>query len=246
MNRRTLLTIVVSFILAGCATVPPLNTPSQRPEVTITGASKKEILDTLVAEMLSRGAQVKRIDEYSAVFGIRDDSFTGALLFGSRYDSTPEARVTFNLVETGNGIRVFGNSAMVTNPGSAFERVTDMTGGKLAHDMQAALERLKARVQSGLPENPPRASAALVAAEPAPPAAVVAQVAVAAPQPMNILALAVTTAKNSGCKLTGDVKMVSQSQGVSKFEAPCRGNKRPMKIICRNDDCKRDWIQAFP
>jgi hypothetical protein len=42
------------------------------------------------------------------------------------------------------------------------------------------------------------------------------------------------------------VKMVSQTLDVSKFEVPCRGNKKPMKIICRNDDCKRDWIQAYP
>jgi len=74
-----------------------------------------------------------------------------------------------------------------------------------------------------------------------------AQVVVAAPQPTtDTLALAATTAQSSGCKLTGDVQMISQSRGVSKFEAPCRGNKKPMKIICQNDDCKRDWIHAFP
>ena len=65
-------------------------------------------------------------------------------------------------------------------------------------------------------------------------------------QPTNNLALAVTTAQSGGCKLSGDVKMVSQTLDVSKFEVPCRGNKKPMKITCRNDDCKRDWIQAYP
>jgi len=96
-----------------------------------------------------------------------------------------------------------------------------------------------------LPEGA-RTNAAPIATEPAPPVVkVVAQVAVAAP-PTNTLALAATTAQSSGCKLTGDVKMVSQSRGVSKFEAACRGDKQPMKIICRNDDCKRDWIQAYP
>lgn len=135
------------LLLSGCATVPPPNTPSQRPEVTIAGASKKEILDVLMAEMLSSGAQVKRVDDYSVVFAKPDSSFGGALLFGSRYDSTPEMRVTYNLVEMGNAIRVFCNAAMVTNPGSAYERVSDVTGGKLAHEIQAMLERLKSRVQ---------------------------------------------------------------------------------------------------
>jgi hypothetical protein len=98
----------------------------------------------------------------------------------------------------------------------------------------------------GLPESP-RTVVAPIAPEPAPAIVkVVAPAAVAAPQPTNNLALAATTAQSGGCKLSGDVKMVSQTLDVSKFEVPCRGNEKPMKIICRNDDCKRDWIQAYP
>lgn len=137
----------VVFLLVGCAAVQPLHTPSGRPEVTISGATKKEVLDLVVSEMLASGAQVKQVNEYGAVFGKRDDSLTGALLFGSRYDSTPEMRITFNVAETSGSVRVFCNVAMVTNPGSAFERVTDVTGGKTASDIQAMLERLRARLQ---------------------------------------------------------------------------------------------------
>lgn len=138
---------LIVFLLAGCAPLQPLQTPSGRPEVVISGATKKQVLDLLVAEMLANGAQVKQVHEYGAVFGKRDDSFTGALLFGSRYDSTPEMRLTFNVVEASGAVRVFCNAAMVTNPGSAFERVSDVTGGKTANDIQAMLERLKTRLQ---------------------------------------------------------------------------------------------------
>jgi hypothetical protein len=139
--------LTVILLLAGCATAPPLQTPSQRPEVTISGATKKEILDVLVTEMLASGAQIKQMNDYSVVFGKQDSSLGGALLYGSKYDSTPEMRITYNMVETGNAIRVFCNAAMVTNPGSGFERVNDVTGGKLAHEIQAMLERLKAKTQ---------------------------------------------------------------------------------------------------
>ncbi len=137
----------VVFLLAGCVPLQPLQTPSGRPEVTISGVTKKQVLDLLVTEMLANGVQVKQVNEYGAVFGKPDDSFTGALLFGSRYDSTPEMRLTFNVVELSDAIRVFCNAAMVTNPGSAFERVRDLTGGRTAKDAQAMLERLKARLQ---------------------------------------------------------------------------------------------------
>ena len=135
------------LLVGGCATAPPLQTPSQRPEVTISGTTKKEILDVVVDNMLADGFQIKQMNDYSAVFGKLDRSLSGALLSGSKYDSTPEMRVTYNMVETGNAIRVFCSVAMVTNPGSGFERVTDVTGGKLAHKIQAMLERLKARTQ---------------------------------------------------------------------------------------------------
>lgn len=138
---------LVYVSLTGCVTVPPLQTPSQRPEVTIPGVTKKEVIDVLVSEMVASGAQVRQTNDYTAVFSKRDTSLGGALVYGSKYDSFPETRLTFNFVDTSGGIRVFCNAAMITNPGSAFERVNDVTGGKTAHEMQGMLERLKATLQ---------------------------------------------------------------------------------------------------
>lgn len=144
---RRLLPVFVLLVATGCAQAPiqPLGTPSGRPEVLITGATKKEIVDTLVGEVLATGMQLKRMDEYSAVFGKRDESFGAALLFGSRYDSTPEMRVTFNFVDVPGGVRVYCTGAMVTNPGSSFERVNDATAAN-GKEIQAMLERLRSRL----------------------------------------------------------------------------------------------------
>src|SRR5439155_12708858 len=91
-----------------------------------------------------------------------------------------------------------------------------------------------------------RVVAAPIVAEPAPSAApAIAQVAVVATQPTNTLAVAATIARSNGCRLDGDLRIVSQTSDTSKFEARCLGSK-PMTITCRNNDCKRDWIQAYP
>lgn len=59
--------------------------------------------------------------------GKRLTGFGAALLYGSKYDSFPEQRVTFLVLQEGSDIRVMAKSEIVTNPGSAFERVSDNT-----------------------------------------------------------------------------------------------------------------------
>jgi hypothetical protein len=146
--KRLLLIVVLLAFVTGCATAKPLQTPSGRPEVTIIGATKKEISDVLVSTMLSAGVQMKQITEYTLVFAIRDTSLTGAIFFGSKYDTSPEMRITFSMIEECKfkSTRVFCTAVMVTNPGSAFERVSDVTQAN-SMDIQNMLEKLKGRTQ---------------------------------------------------------------------------------------------------
>ncbi len=133
---------LIAMIL-GCAHMRPLTTPSGKPEVTITNCSKKEVVDAIVNMMVGAGFEVKDVSDYHAVFGKLSDSFGDALLYGSKYDSTPEYRVKYSFTETEDGVRVIAAVQVVTNPGSAFERVNDRTTGKDARDMQSLLERFK-------------------------------------------------------------------------------------------------------
>lgn len=136
--------IFLTIFMSGCATVQPLKTPTGKPEVTISNVTKKQVIDALTNQMLARGYQIKNVTEYNAVYGKRTDSFAAAILLGSRYDAIPEARISYAIVETGAGVRVVATLEMVTNPGSAFERVTDLSQGKDAHNIQNMLENLKA------------------------------------------------------------------------------------------------------
>jgi hypothetical protein len=136
--------LISALALAGCAAPPQYrpDTPSGRPEVMIS-APKKQVLDKLVAGLVAEGMSLKSANDYTAVFGKRlEGNFAASLLYGSRYDSVPELRVTFTTIESGASTRVFGNAAVVTNSGSAYERVQDVTTQNGA-DMQRILERLR-------------------------------------------------------------------------------------------------------
>lgn len=63
------------------------------------------------------------------------------LLFGSRYDGIPEARTTVTAVADGSGTRAYASGEIVTNPGSGFERTSELTGAA-GSELQKNLEDL--------------------------------------------------------------------------------------------------------
>lgn len=135
-KKLTILIFLVGIFFFGCAGSKALYTPSGKPEVTIQDKTKKEVTDALVGEMLSRGFTIKSVTDYTVVFTKPLDSFAAALLFGSNYDVTPEHRPSFMLVESSAGVRIVLTNQIVTNPGSAFERVTDASTGEAGQSWQ--------------------------------------------------------------------------------------------------------------
>ena len=135
---------LILVLITGCATIKPLNTPTGKPEVIIPDASKSEIADQITNAMLSWDFQLQKRDENILVFAKRDQRLGSSLLFGSRYDSTPEWRFIYNIVDHHEGIRVIANIAAITNPGSAFERVTDLSrGSKDSENVYALLTQIR-------------------------------------------------------------------------------------------------------
>jgi len=144
MTKKILIAIVMVISLAGCATVRPLNTTTGKPEVIITDASKKDISDAIINTMLSWDLQLQKRDEYILIFGKKNTNIASSVLLGSRYDAVPEWRFTYNMVDYADGVRIIVNIAAVTNPGSAFERLTDLSkGSQDAQNIQKFLENLK-------------------------------------------------------------------------------------------------------
>ena len=91
LTRHIFLTAII--LLAGCATHPPLQTPSGRPEVSIHGATKKDILDMIVSQMLNDGWRKKYLKANSVVVVRPTDKWEMILTYGSPTDSIPENQV---------------------------------------------------------------------------------------------------------------------------------------------------------
>lgn len=147
LNATTTRALLLTFmlLLTGCHT-PHAGQANYvgPPEAVVLGATKKQLVDLLVAKKLEKGMQVRDVSEYGFTVVKRlEGNLTAALLFGSRYDSTPAARVIYGLVDVPGGVKVFVRAEIVTNPGSGFERVNDVTASA-GSDIRRELEELQA------------------------------------------------------------------------------------------------------
>lgn len=147
---RNVLIAASLVCLVGCATTPKLNTPSSKPEVIIPNVEKKAVIDALTNAMISRGYTIQSATDYSMVFGKRVDTMGARLAYGSRYDGVPEARVSFAIMDTSEGVRIVTNLVAVTNPGSAFEKMDQTPASNFLdpHEFQRMLEELAASFKS--------------------------------------------------------------------------------------------------
>ena len=170
-SSRTVLGVIVSLsMLTFASAAPKLDTPSGLPEVTIMGVTKKEVIDTVVEHSLADGFRVLSVNDYSLVLGKNLTSFAAGLAAGSQKNWTPLLRLTYNLVDTSDGVHVFVRSEMVTNPDSHDEKVKDYTPHMLK-PQQELLERFKAKLEGAAEASPGAAEASPAAVETPPPVA---------------------------------------------------------------------------
>lgn len=135
-------------IFGGCSSLPPLDTPSGKPEVFIEGATKAQVMELLVLEVMGWGYSVSEQTDFSLVF-IKDADDLGAqLLFGSQYNSTPQKQLRCTLAQTESGVKLVGRFSIVTNPGSGLEKGNDLSDSpKAAHDVQGIFLLVKEQVE---------------------------------------------------------------------------------------------------
>lgn len=128
---------------AGWPPVPTFSTPSGRPEVLIPGASKRAVMDALVAATVGDGWSLRSTTEYQVIVSRKMNGLVDWLLYGSSYDPQPELRETFTIVETAGGVRIIGAVGIVRNPDSAFEHADDVSTGRAGQQLQVSLEQLR-------------------------------------------------------------------------------------------------------
>ncbi len=129
-----------AFLLTACAMTPP--EPPVDPVVTIR-APKDDVAAALIADMAAQGYPLVESSDHLLVFGRRDDSVMAMAIYGSRYDRVPESRVSYSVAGGPDGLVIVrGSAAMITNPGSGFERHHDVTGNasRWMHDTLARVK----------------------------------------------------------------------------------------------------------
>lgn len=103
-----------------------------RPEIVLQG--DEACLRNAFANMaVSSGASVRKSEPGVLVVGRADPSFAAQFLLGSRFNTVPEQRTVLTLLPVGSrGVRIVADSAMVTNPGTGFERILPVRGADLS------------------------------------------------------------------------------------------------------------------
>ena len=152
--RLALLPVLI-LLVSACATPVAHHTPSGKPEVTISSTDGELIKNLVISEMIDRGYSVSSEREYSIAFDRPVENVFAAALLGSQYNSTPNARITYTVVRTPNGLsRVVATLQVVTNPGSPHERYTDASGNRDSVEIQALLDRVRDRIEADVVGEP--------------------------------------------------------------------------------------------
>lgn len=146
-NILRYLPIILLTIIVGCAKPVIHDTPSGRPEITISGKVGKLVLADITGFMINRGYNLKVSSDTLLVFEKPLEGTMAGMLLGSSYDSTPNARVTYTIIETGTATRVIASFAAITNPGSAFEHITPMNHIQDTIEFQSRLNKIKAKIE---------------------------------------------------------------------------------------------------
>lgn len=142
-----MLVLVIGSLIVGCTSPVKHYTPSGRPEITINGKVSKQVQAEIMNLMLNNGYDVKTSLDVLLVFEQPIKNVLAATLLGSRYDSTPAARVSFSIIEMETSTRVVASFAAITNPGSAFERITPLNNNPDTANFQMRLNEIKQKIE---------------------------------------------------------------------------------------------------
>lgn len=139
--------IIMAAVLSGCATGPPLNTSTGKPETVINGASIEAVFNAIAEEMLLSDYILKGRSGATniALFTARGQFSSGNIFM--------EVRVTYNLIEIPNGIRVMVSILEYDNPGTNQEVLwrDHSRASKRAIHIQNILNSVKNKLE----KNPP-------------------------------------------------------------------------------------------
>lgn len=229
MKVRALM--LCSILLSGCATQVPdrLTTASGKPEVTINDVTKADVIASVVEHAMSGDGIVKSVNDHEVVIVKKiEGNFLASFLYGSRYDSNPEVRLHLNFVQSGKAVKLYARAGIVTNPGSAFERTTDITAAQ-GSNLQERLENVRARFNQ-----------ASAASSPAPlPQTPVTSLATTTPTPQygELSGSVERIARQNGCAPAQSATLIGKTTGIETYQVTCESGQQAL-FKCELRQCR--------
>ncbi len=118
--------IVTALALVACTPIEPPATPSGRPEVTLQDVDIACVRRELLNGVVNSGSTIRQANDNQIVFGQRVTDPMVVAFFGTGM-GPPEMRGTWTVIPQGpNAVRLIADAHLVSNPGTAFERVEPM------------------------------------------------------------------------------------------------------------------------
>lgn len=139
---------MIVSIMTSCQTAEPIKATSKPPEVTIENATRKQIIDIISGEMRDGGFKILSVNDSKLLVGRKSGAALIASVYGSSFTGMAEERIAYNVIDVGNSVKVSADIGIVANPGTSFEKITNLNDTKYASSMQASLESLKHSVQA--------------------------------------------------------------------------------------------------
>ncbi len=143
--------ILISLMLAGCATTQRLATQSGKPEVSVIKTDRGKIKSVIINEFMNAGFTMVSESDHGVVFSKPMEGFGGFMYqatLGNAYSSSPEWNARINMATTGNTTRVMAQAVVRMQNAFGREEVNDMTDGKVGTQLQEILQRVKTQIEA--------------------------------------------------------------------------------------------------
>lgn len=152
--RSLYVATAAALLLAGCGSVTH-DTASGKVETSIA-APPEAVKSALANAMVNQRYRISKDSQFEIAFDKPTENLAAVAFLGSRYDSTPNNRVSFYITPSPPVTRVVADFAIITNPGSSFERRTDFNNNQDSVQIQSMLDQIKAELEKPAP--PPQSA----------------------------------------------------------------------------------------
>jgi hypothetical protein len=136
------------FVFMGCQTLPPLGTPSGKPEITILVEKKVAALNLLINDMIKSNYSIESQTEHAITFSrplVGWEASATLIGIGNAYSTNPMRHARFSTITIGNTCRIILSRYWATceNMGGRTGSM-EVTNRQFFYDFQNSLNTIKA------------------------------------------------------------------------------------------------------